>query len=119
MISRGLTGPERFDRMLSAIKNFFSTVQGSIQGILVPEEVYRSILTALGSGSTVGVLILLLQSVLSDASTIFPNPTVATLASMLITLILDLLRRQSQGGTPTPAPTPAPIPGPSPAPQAS
>ena len=94
--------------MFSSLKKFFSNVQGSTKGFLVPEELYRSILTSLGSGTTVGVVILLLQAMLDHAATIFPNPTVATLVSMLLTLVLDLLRRQSQGSSPTPAPSPAP-----------
>ena len=90
--------------MLTAFKNFFTDVEGSIKGFLSPEELYRSILTSLGSGTSIGVVMLLLQSLLANAGTIFPNPTVASLATALLTLVLDLLRRQTQGNTPAPAP---------------
>jgi hypothetical protein len=96
--------------MLSALKNFFAQPAGTIKGVLSPEELYRSILTSLGSGTSIGIVMLLLQSVLSNASTIFPNPTVASLATAFLTLVLDLLRRQTQGNNPAPAPSPAPAP---------
>jgi len=98
--------------MLSALKNFFAQPNGSIKGALSPEELFRSILASLGSGTTIGIVMILLQSVLTNASTIFPNPTVASLATAFLTLVIDLLRRQTQGNNPapTPAPTPAPVP---------
>ena len=105
--------------MLSAFKNFFAHAEGSTKGLLSPEELYRSILTSLGSGSTIGVVMLLLQSLMSNASTIFPNPTVASLATALLTLVLDLLRRQSQGDKPAPTPTPTPTPAPTPTPMSA
>jgi len=100
--------------MLSSLKKFLSAVEGSIQGVIVPEELYRSILTSLGSGTSVGVLILLFQAILTHAASIFPNPTVASLATVLLTMILDLLRRQGQGGVPTGSvpPSHSPVPAP-------
>jgi hypothetical protein len=83
--------------MLSFLKKFFADVEGSTQGLLNPEELYRSILTSLGSGTLVGVLILLFQAILTNTAIIFPNPSVASLATIILTLILDLLRRQNQG----------------------
>ncbi len=101
--------------MLASLKRFFSASGTSIQGYLSIEELYRSILTALGSGTTVGIVILVLQNLLSDVAAVFPNPTVASLATVILTMILDLLRRQSQGNIPNPPVSPAPTPGPSPA----
>jgi hypothetical protein len=95
--------------MLASLKRFFTVAESSIQGYLSPEELYRSVLTAFGSGTTIGVLILVLQSILTDVSTIFPSPAVASLATIILTMVLDLLRRQSQGNVPTP-PTPTPAP---------
>jgi hypothetical protein len=92
--------------MLSALKKFFAAVDGSIKGLIVPEELYRAILTSLSSGSSAGVVILLIQAVATHASTIFPNATVASLATALLTLILDLLRRQGQGTVPAPVISP-------------
>jgi hypothetical protein len=104
--------------MLTSLKSFFKVSESSIQGYLSLEELYRSILTALGSGTTIGVVILVLQGVLTNASTVFPNPAVASMATVILTMILEILRRQSQGNLPIPPvnPTPAPAPSPSPAP---
>jgi len=89
--------------LLSLLQSFLSPVEGSIKGFLNPEEFFRSILTALGSASSAGLVMVLLHSILTNASTIFPNPTVAALATGLLTLVTDILRRQSQGSTPSPA----------------
>jgi hypothetical protein len=97
--------------MLAALKRFFAASESSIQGYLSVEDLYRSILTSLGSGTMVGVLILVLQGVLTNVDLVFPNPAVASMATVVLTMILDLLRRQSQGVTPTP-PAPAPSPNP-------
>jgi energy-converting hydrogenase Eha subunit A len=98
--------------MQTILQNFFSDVEGSIKGSLNAEELYRSILTSLGSATSVGFVLGVLQAVLTNVATIFPNPTVAALATGLLTLVVDLLRRQSQGTTPSPAPTPTPAPAP-------
>jgi hypothetical protein len=89
---------------MSMLRKFFSTVEGSVKGVIDPEELYRSILTSLGSGSIVGLMILMLQSVLAHVATIFPNPNTSTLATMFLTLLLDLLRRQSHGDAPAKTP---------------
>jgi hypothetical protein len=89
---------------MSVFRKFFSTVKGSVKGMIDPEELFRSILTSLGSGSIVGLLILVLQSVIAHVATIFPHPSTSTLATMFLTLFLDLLRRQNHGDTPTKAP---------------
>ena len=78
--------------MLSALKNFFAHAEGSTKGLLSPEELYRSILTSLGSGTVIGILMLLVQAILSHASTIFPNPTVASLATALAGLQVNQRR---------------------------
>lgn len=92
--------------MLNLIKEFFAAVANSTKGFLNPEELYRSIVTALGSGSFLGLLLTMFQTLLSNVTTIFPNPVSGALATMLLTLVVDLLRRLNQGGKP--APTPAP-----------
>jgi len=82
---------------MSFLKAFFSHVIGTKKGILVPEELYRSIMTSLGSGGLVGLALMILQSVLSHVAGIFPNAGVAGFATLSITLIMDLLRRLNQG----------------------
>jgi hypothetical protein len=118
--SRNWAIPARKDwlLMLASLKSFFKVSERSFQGYLSLEDLYRSILTALGSGTTIGVVILVLQEVLTNTSTVFPNPTVASMATVILTMILELLRRQSQGNLPAPVvnPTPAPAPSPAPAP---
>lgn len=98
-----------------SLHKFFSAVHGSVQGIIISEELYRSILASLGSGTLVGVMIGVLQALQSHVATIFPGPTASTLATMFLTLVLDLLRRQNQGEKP--APVPIRIPNPAPIPQ--
>lgn len=96
--------------MLSVILKFLAATEDSVKGFLNPEQLYRSILLAMGSASTVGAVLSVLQAVLSNVATIFPNPSTAALATGLITVVMDLLRRLNQGTTPTPSPTPAPAP---------
>ncbi len=96
--------------MLAILQKFFAPSEGSVKGFLNPEELYKSILTSLGSASSVGAILVVLQAILTNVSTIFPDPTVAALATGLISLVIDLLRRQSQGATPAPSPAPAPAP---------
>ena len=93
--------------MLNLIKEFFASVANSTKGFLNSEELYRSILTALGSGSFLGIALTVFQALLANVGTIFPIPVVGALATMLLTLVVDLLRRLNQGGKP--APTPAPV----------
>lgn len=83
--------------MFAALKHFFAGVKGSKQGILVPEELFRSIVTSIGSGTIIGIVVLILQAILDHVISIFPDPAIASLASVTLTLILDLLRRQTQG----------------------
>ena len=89
--------------MLAALKHFFSDVKGSAQGVIVPEELYRAIATALGSGTLIGIIAVILQAMLDHVVTIFPDPAIAGLASISLTLILDLLRRQTHGAKPAAA----------------
>ena len=90
--------------MFAALKRFFEDVRGSKQGILVPEELFRSIVTSLGSGTIIGIVVLILQAILDHVVSIFPDPAIASLASITLTLILDLLRRQNHGDKPPLAP---------------
>ena len=92
--------------VLGFIKEFFSAVAGTRKGILVAEELFRSILTALGAASFSGLLLTLLEGVLAHASLIFPNPITASLATMILTLIIDLVRRLNQNGAPPRVPVP-------------
>lgn len=97
-------------KLLVKFLAFFARVDGSRKGLIVPEELFRAIVAAFGSGAVISLVIAVIQMVVSHAAVIFPNPAVAGLASTVLTLILDLLRRQNQGAPqPTPsgdAPTP-------------
>jgi hypothetical protein len=94
--------------MLKLIKEFFAGVANSTKGFLNPEELFRSIVTAFGSGSSLGLILTIFQTLLAHVSMIFPNPAVAALATTLLTLVVDLLRRLNQGDKPAVAPAPAP-----------
>jgi hypothetical protein len=93
--------------MIKLFQAFFASVASSTKGFLNGEELYRSILTALGSGSALGVFLTVLQALLANVATIFPNPVVGALATMLLTLVVDLLRRLNQGTKPAAPVTPA------------
>ncbi len=86
------------------LPNFFKAVDGSVKGSLNTEELYRSVLTALGSGTTVGLLILVLQAVLDHVGAIATTPAAASSLAMFLTLVLDLLRRLNHGAHPTSTP---------------
>ena len=90
--------------MFIELKQFFAVVNGSRQGVLVPEELFRSILTSLGSGTITGIVAVILQAMLDHVVSIFPDPAIASLASIVLTLILDLLRRRNQGDKPATSP---------------
>lgn len=91
--------------MFAHLKHFFSDVKGSKPGVLVPEELFRAIVTSLGSGTIIGLFVMILQALLDHVVSIFPDPTIASLASITITLILDLLRRQNHGDKPADTPS--------------
>ncbi len=94
--------------MFAAFKHFFSDVKGSAPGVLVPEELFRAIVTSLGSGTIIGLVVMILQALLDHVVSIFPDPAIASLASITLTLVLDLLRRQTHGDKPVITPvTPA------------
>ncbi len=98
--------------MTKYLHDFFAQVTDAHKGFLVPEELYRSIVTALGSGGVVGLALMIVQGVLAHVAVIFPNPTIGGLATISLTLIIDLLRRQNQGSGPAGVPVPVAVPVP-------
>jgi hypothetical protein len=90
------------DRILAALITFFGPVAHSIQGQVSISELYRSILTSLGSATAMGVVILILQGVLSHAPAIFTNPGTCSLATLILTLLVDELRRSTHGSAVVP-----------------
>ncbi len=91
--------------MLKLIKRFFAAVADGTKGFLNVEELTRSIVTALGSGSVLALALTVVQAMLAHVALIFPDPTVGALATTVLTLVVDLLRRLNHG---EPAPTPGP-----------
>ena len=90
--------------MFAHLKAFFASVCNTKKGILVPEELLRSILTSLGSGSLMSLVLTVLQSLLASAAVIFPNPIVGGLVTVVLTLVIDLIRRLNHAPAPTPEP---------------
>ena len=84
----------------SKFASFFARVDDSRKGLIVPEELYRSIASAIGSGAAIAGLMAVVQSILDHAGTIFPDPSLAGLVTAVLALVLDLLRRQNQGTPP-------------------
>lgn len=98
--------------MLNLIKKFLAAVPKASKGILLPEELFRTILTALGSSSIMGLLLMALHAVLVNVAVIFPTPIVASLATAILTIVVDQVRRLEHGAAPDPTPTPSPTPSP-------
>jgi hypothetical protein len=98
--------------MFNVIKKFLAAVPKASKGILLPEELFRTILTAMGSSSVMGLLLLALHAVLINVAVIFPTPIVASLATAILTIVVDQVRRLEHGATPAPIPTPTPTPSP-------
>jgi hypothetical protein len=110
------------------ILKFFSQVQNSLKGYVNFEELVKTIVTALGAGTTVLGLLQVLQTHLN---TIVTDPTILSeiqsivtagisknwiaLIIAAVTLAVDLYRRFNHGVTPTPVP-PVPTPTPTPTP---
>ena len=90
--------------MFTVLKKFFAAVPNATKGILLPEELFRTILTALGSSSVMGLLLTALHAVLINVAVIFPSPIVASLATAILTIVVDQVRRLDQGATPAPIP---------------
>jgi len=95
--------------MLKLLKDFFAAVINTRKGILVPEELLRSILASLGTGSVMSLVLTVVQSLLAHVSLIFPNPLIGGLVTLVLTLLLDLTRRLNQGPA-IPVPVPGPVP---------
>jgi hypothetical protein len=82
-----------------SLRSFLGAAPGALKDHLNTEELTRITLTALtAGGGTLGLLQLLLASV----GTIFPAPTDAALAALILTVILESLRRLGHGQEPVP-----------------
>jgi hypothetical protein len=81
----------------SSIRDFFGAVPGALKGHLNTIELSRITLAALTAG---GGILGLLEAILLGAGTIFPAPADAALAALVVTLILESLRRLSHGQEP-------------------
>lgn len=86
--------------MLSSLARFFGAVDGSIRGFINVEELWKAVATAPVVGAAASLIILALGSIVDHSSAIFPNPSAAGAAVSFVTLVLDLIRRQSHGSDP-------------------
>jgi hypothetical protein len=88
--------------MFAKVKAFLAPVPGGLRGFINAEELARSVVTAivagLGTGGGTAVLTAILTTISADATSIFAGPFVGV-ATSLIGLALELLRRKSQGST--------------------
>ncbi len=78
----------------SSVRDFFEAVPGSLKGHLNTVELSRITIAALTAG---GGILALLEAILLGVGTIFPAPTDAALAALVLTLILESLRRLGHG----------------------
>ncbi len=88
--------------MFAKILAFLSPVAGSVKGFINAEELFRAVLTAVaasvGTGSVASILTAVLTTISASAATIFAGPAIP-LATFGIGLVLELLRRKTQGAT--------------------
>lgn len=67
------------------------TALPTLSGVVNVQELYRTVLASLGSGSLIGVAVEVVSAVLAHVTTIF-GPSVLSIATLILTLLLDLLR---------------------------
>lgn len=88
--------------MFAKILAFLAPVAGSVKGFINADELFRAVLTAAAtaglSGGGTAILSAVLTAVSASAGSIFSGPAVG-FATFGIGLLLDLLRRKSQGIT--------------------
>jgi hypothetical protein len=77
-----------------SIRDFFGAVPGALKDHLSTEELLRISITALMAG---GGILGLLQAVLLNVGAIFPAPTDAALAAVIVTFLLECSRRLGHG----------------------
>lgn len=81
--------------MMYTLRKFFRPPYGSSPGYISSEEVFRAILLGLAAGALVGIALLALR----EATGVGPDPRRASLATALLALVLDLLRRLDHEAT--------------------
>jgi hypothetical protein len=86
--------------ILASVRDFLGPAPGAIKKHLNTAELSRITLTALTAGA--GTMALL-QAILTNVGNIFPAPTDAALAAVVLTLILETLRRLGHGQERAPA----------------
>jgi hypothetical protein len=77
-----------------SVRDFFGPVPGALKDHLNTTELARIIITSLTAG---GGILALLQALIMNVGTIFPAPTDAALAAVILTFLLDSLRRLGHG----------------------
>lgn len=88
---------------LGLLMAFFGPGKSSIQGFLNVGELGKSLLTAFGASSLVGLAVAVLSAIASNASAEFPSPVMASLVAFALVQVADQLRRLDHGATPNPA----------------
>ena len=86
------------------LSKLLSTAPNAIKGQIDLQELWKAIATAVGPSVLVGLAVAGLDAINSNLALIIPNPIVASMAGYILSLIIDLIRRQSQGQTPVQVP---------------
>jgi hypothetical protein len=81
-------------KRFSSIREFFGPAPATIKKHLNTDELTRITLTALTAGAGT---VALLQAILVNVGNIFPAPTDAALAAVVLTFALEALRRLNHG----------------------
>jgi hypothetical protein len=86
--------PSTFTNLGTFVRDFFGPAPGALKDHLNTAELSRTAIAALTAG---GGTLALLQAILMNVGTIFPAPTDAALAAVILTFLLEAGRRLAHG----------------------
>jgi hypothetical protein len=93
-LERKLGSTEFLSNLARSVRDFFRAAPNSLKDHLNQAELIRIAIASLGAG---GGLFGLLQAIVLNLGSIFPAPGDAALAAVILTSILEVLRRLGHG----------------------
>lgn len=96
-IAAAIRSVRAFKAIGATVKEWFAAAATARKDIVNGEELFKAIWTALGAGSSLGVVAALAQAVLAHSAEIFPHTITGSIATALLTLIAELYRRKGHG----------------------
>jgi hypothetical protein len=89
-----LTDSSNTSALRDSVRAYFEAAPGALRNHLNAEELARITVTALLAGA---VILGILEAILACVGTLFPAPTDAAFAGVIVTFLLDCLRRLDHG----------------------